>query len=136
MHIICTELKLASSCTFSAPIQDASIKISEINFPSHGLILQYNSFGMFSYLIQWRMKAQLTALQEKDQRERADANQKNRPTNQPKEDGRERTSAPSKSIYGLFDNDGRLDVFNMRKLVYERGKEGFTFVISVVRRSQ
>lgn len=68
------------------------------------------------------MKPQLTALQEKDQRERADANQKNRPTNQPREDGRARTSGPSKSIYGLFDNDGRLDVFNMRKLVYERGK--------------
>ncbi|XP_039186521.1 TBC1 domain family member 15-like isoform X2 [Crotalus tigris] len=67
------------------------------------------------------MKAQLTALQEKDQREREDANQKNRPTNQPREDGTGRTSGPSKSIYGLFDNDGRLDVFNMRKLVYERG---------------
>lgn len=70
------------------------------------------------------MKAQLTALQGKDERERADANQKKRVTNQPREDGRERTSLPSKSIYGLFDNDGRLDVFSMRKLVYERGKDG------------
>ncbi|XP_061477718.1 uncharacterized protein LOC133382078 [Rhineura floridana] len=76
-----------------------------------------------------RMNAELTANHRKDQGGIADSSQENPSKNQwdedgtafPSHSGRENTSLPSESIYTLFDKDGRLDVFRMRKMVYERG---------------
>ncbi|XP_028564856.2 uncharacterized protein LOC114586086 [Podarcis muralis] len=73
--------------------------------------------------------AELTTIPSKNQEEIAGSSQKDPTKNHRDEDGtafpsrsaRENTSLPSQSIYTLFDIDGRLDVFRMRKLVYERG---------------
>ncbi|KAF7240299.1 TBC1 domain family member 15 [Varanus komodoensis] len=75
-----------------------------------------------------RRKALLTTDLRKDQGERADESRQNPYQDQhglegaaPSCSGLERTVLPAHSIYSLFDQDGRLDVFRMRKLVYERG---------------
>ncbi|XP_042305820.1 TBC1 domain family member 15-like [Sceloporus undulatus] len=73
-----------------------------------------------------RKNAQLTTNPKQEQEETANSRQS--PKDQHNEDGatsssskRENTSLPSQSIYSLFDGEGRLDIFRMRKLVYERG---------------
>ncbi|KAH0629051.1 hypothetical protein JD844_010820 [Phrynosoma platyrhinos] len=73
-----------------------------------------------------RMNVQLMTNPTQEQEETTNSRQN--PKDQNNEDGatsssskKERTSLPSQSIYSLFDGDGRLDVFRMRKLVYERG---------------
>nr|XP_020640244.1 TBC1 domain family member 15-like isoform X2 [Pogona vitticeps] len=76
-----------------------------------------------------RTKAQLTTNHNTDEGRTADGSRNNSTRHEENHatcscSGRERekdTPLPSQSIYSLFDSDGRMDVFRMRKLVYERG---------------
>ncbi|XP_053152937.1 TBC1 domain family member 15-like [Hemicordylus capensis] len=74
------------------------------------------------------MSAQPMANHRKSQGSRVEGNRKNRAKNQRDAAtaaappfGTESKPLPSPSVFNLFDEDGRLDVFRMRKLVYERG---------------
>ncbi|KAJ7317710.1 hypothetical protein JRQ81_003872, partial [Phrynocephalus forsythii] len=78
-----------------------------------------------------RMNARLTPNHDTDEGRPAGRSPKNSTRDRHEENGTSSSPSrreagkgappPSQSIYSLFDSDGRMDVFRMRKLVYERG---------------